>query len=109
MELLLEYHWPGNVRELENVIERAVIISEEEYVTADDLPKNLEEGADVIKEGVKARKSLDEIKTEYITQILNETEGDKKVAAEILKVNLRTLYRFEKKTNPFRILKSCRL
>jgi DNA-binding NtrC family response regulator len=101
MELLLEYPWPGNVRELENVIERAVIIADGEVVTADDLPKNLEEGPDMIKEGVKARKSLDEIKTEYITQILNETEGDKKVAAEILKVNLRTLYRFEKKTKPF--------
>jgi DNA-binding NtrC family response regulator len=101
MELLLEYPWPGNVRELENVIERAVIISDREVVTVGDLPKNLEEEPDVIKEGVKARKSLDEIKTEYIMQILNETEGDKKVAAEILKVNLRTLYRFEKKTKPF--------
>jgi DNA-binding NtrC family response regulator len=100
MELLLEYRWPGNVRELENVIERAVIIADGEYVTAEDLPTNVEEGSDLIQEGVKARKSLDEIKAEYITQILEETGGDKKVAAQILKVNLRTLYRFEKKAKP---------
>jgi len=98
MNFLLEYHWPGNVRELENVIERAVIMADQEYLTPQDLPDYLrDEFTNLIKKGVKARKSLEEIKEEYISQILQETGGNKKVAAEILRVNPRTLYRFEKK------------
>lgn len=98
MNFLLEYHWPGNVRELENVIERAVIMADQEYLTPQDLPDYLrEEFTNLIKRGVKARKSLEEIKEEYISQILQETGGNKRVAAEILRVNPRTLYRFEKK------------
>jgi len=101
MNILLEYDWSGNVRELENVIERAVIIAEQDTLMPDDLPKNLREGfSDIIKKGVKDHKSLNDIKAEYITEILKTTEGNKKIAAEILKVNPRTLYRFEKKSKP---------
>src|SRR4030043_531168 len=101
MNVLLEYDWPGNVRELENVIERAGIISEQTILTASDLPRNLIEGSSaLIKKGVKEHKSLDEIKAEYITEILKATEGNKRMAAEILKGNPKTLYRFAKKTKP---------
>jgi len=101
MNLLLEYDWPGNVRELENTIERAVIMADQEYLTPDDFPKDLSQGVPtLIKRGIKDQKSLDEIKDEYIRQILKETNGNKKSAAEILKVNLRTLYRFEKRGQP---------
>jgi two-component system response regulator AtoC len=98
MTILLEYDWPGNVRELENAIERAVIIAEQDTLTPDDLPKNLRIGlSDIIRKGVKERRSLNDLKAEYILEILKATEGNKKVAAEILKVNPRTLYRFGKK------------
>ena len=98
MNLLVEYHWPGNVRELENSIERAVIMTESEYLTPDDLPRNLREGfLDMIRRKGEEHRSLDDIKAEYITEILKETGGNKKIAAEILKINPRTLYRFEKK------------
>jgi len=98
MASLLEYHWPGNVRELENAIERAVIMTEGEFLVPQDLPGDLTGGFSfLIRRGTKERKSLDEIKAEYITQILKETNGNKKTAAEILKINPRTLYRFEKK------------
>ncbi len=98
MTLLMEHDWPGNVRELENVIERAAIIAEQEYLLPHDLPQNLlEDSLDLVKKAAKTRKSLDEIKAEYILEILNETSGNKRIAAEILKVNPRTLYRFEKK------------
>jgi DNA-binding NtrC family response regulator len=99
MNLLLEYRWPGNVRELENAIERAVIMADRDYLTPNDFPQNIREGfSDLIKRGAKDRKSLDEIKAEYIAEILKEASGNKKTAAEILKVNPRTLYRFEKKS-----------
>jgi DNA-binding NtrC family response regulator len=100
MNLLLEYSWPGNVRELENAIERAVIMADGEFLAPHDLPRDLTEGFSfLIRKGAKDRKSLDEIKAEYITQILKETNGNKKTAADILKVNPRTLYRFEKKSS----------
>jgi DNA-binding NtrC family response regulator len=98
IKLLLEYHWPGNVRELENVIERAVIMTDQDYLVSNDLPKDLTEGfSEMIKRGVKDRKSLGDIKSEYIKEILKEVGGNKRIASEILKVNPRTLYRFEKK------------
>jgi DNA-binding NtrC family response regulator len=98
MKLLLEYHWPGNVRELENTIERAVIMTDQDYLVPNDFPKDLMEGfSEMIKRGVKDRKSLDDIKSEYIREILKEVGGNKRVASEILRVNPRTLYRFEKK------------
>ena len=98
MKLLLEYKWPGNVRELENAIERAVIMADQDYLVPNDLPKDLTEGfSELIKRGVKDRKSLDDIKSEYIREILKEVSGNKRIASEILKVNPRTLYRFEKK------------
>ncbi len=98
MNLLLEYDWPGNVRELENAIERAVIMADKDYLTPNDFPKELLHGiSTLIKKGVRERKSLEEVKDEYIQQILKETNGNKRAAAEILKINPRTLYRFEKK------------
>ena len=101
MKLLLEYHWPGNVRELENAIERAVIMADQDHLVPDDFPKDLMEGfSEMIKKGVKDRKTLNDIKAEYIKEILKEAGGNKRIAAEILKVNLRTLYRFEKKSDP---------
>ena len=98
IKLLLEYHWPGNVRELENTIERAVIMTDQDYLMPNDFPKDLMEGiSEMIRRGVKDRKSLDDIKSEYINEILKEVGGNKRIAAEILRVNPRTLYRFEKK------------
>ena len=49
---------------------------------------------------MKDHKSLDDIKSEYIKEILKEVGGNKRIASEILRVNPRTLYRFEKKAQP---------
>jgi DNA-binding NtrC family response regulator len=101
IKLLLEYHWPGNVRELENAIARAVIMTDQDQLGSHDFPKDLTEGfTEMIKRGVKDRKSLEDIKSEYIKEILKEVGGNKRIASEILRVNPRTLYRFEKKGQP---------
>ena len=42
--LMTQYHWPGNVRELKNVIERAMILTDQEWITPDKLPFELREG-----------------------------------------------------------------
>jgi len=101
IKLLLEYHWPGNGRELEETVERALIMTDQDYLLPNDFPKDLMEGiSEMIRRGVKDRKSLDDIKSEYIKEILKEVGGNKRIAAEILRVNPRTLYRFEKKGQP---------
>ena len=46
MERILDYHWPGNVRELENVIERAIILSDRHEISVKDLPSEVREPSD---------------------------------------------------------------
>jgi len=94
-DALLAYDWPGNVRELENVIERAVILTENGVITQEDLPER-------VLQGGKGRGSLvidnptmtlDELEREYILKVLHHTGGQKKRASEILGINPSTLYR----------------
>jgi DNA-binding NtrC family response regulator len=76
-------------------------MADQEYLVPNDLPRDLTQGfSEVIKKGVRDRKSLEDIKSEYIREILKEVRGNKRVASQILKVNPRTLYRFEKKSHP---------
>jgi DNA-binding NtrC family response regulator len=92
---LLAYDWPGNVRELENVIERAVILTDDGVIEPKDLPER-------VLQGGKGRGSLvidnptltlDELEKEYIMKVLHHTAGQKKRASEILGINPSTLYR----------------
>lgn len=94
-DALTAYDWPGNVRELENVIERAVILSDGGVLTPDDLPEK-------VLQGGRGRGSLvidtpgmtlDELEREYILKVLHHTGGQKKRASEILGINPSTLYR----------------
>ena len=79
------YHWPGNVRELQNVIERAVILAQGEI---DVKHLNLEQqGAPVVTDG----SILKENERETIGKILAEMGGNRKRAAQILGISLRTL------------------
>jgi transcriptional regulator with PAS, ATPase and Fis domain len=56
MVLLAEYHWPGNVRELENVVERLVVTCRHEAVTADDLPHEIRNQANVSRRPQRERR-----------------------------------------------------
>jgi DNA-binding NtrC family response regulator len=94
-DALVAYDWPGNVRELENVIERAVILSDDGVLDPDDLPE-------MVLQGSRGRGSLiidtpsltlDELEREYILKVLHHTSGQKKRASEILGINPSTLYR----------------
>jgi DNA-binding NtrC family response regulator len=81
---LVEYGWPGNIRELQNVIERAVILSAGE-IDASQL--NLE----ISGEAPPEKGLLRNLERETIQKVLVETWGNRKRAAQILGISLRTL------------------
>ena len=89
MKKLQDYPWPGNVREVENVIERAVINSSGPKLRlADDL------AGPAPKEMPTPLKSLQEIETDHIIRVLEETSwriDGPKGAALILDMNASTL------------------
>ena len=94
-DALLAYDWPGNVRELENVIERAVILTDDGMITPEDLPERVLQGGRGRGSLVIDNPSmtLDELEREYILKVLHHTAGQKKRASEILGINPSTLYR----------------
>jgi DNA-binding NtrC family response regulator len=95
LKLLLNYSWPGNVRELENVIERAVNLSQQEMVFPEDLPKSLDRSVDekLFERAIEKALTLEQLEKEYIKRVLIETGGNKSKAAERLGLDRKTLYR----------------
>ena len=92
LRALLEYPWPGNVRELENVLERAAILSTDEYIRPKDLvlPRGVSTEATPGK--IASAVSMKELEREHISGILHRTGWDKNLAAKILGISLKTLY-----------------
>jgi len=100
MEEMLRYRWPGNVRELKNVIERAVVLAQGEYVDHDDLILTALKTAgdtevlvedDLPSSGEPA--SLADIEKEHILRTLQSTSWNKSRAAIILGIERSTLDR----------------
>ncbi len=93
MRILMNYPWKGGIRELENVIERALILCEGDYITKHDLPPNmvreeyLSSVPDRLKDAVAA------FEKEHILNILRRTGNNKEEAAKLLDISLSSLYR----------------
>jgi DNA-binding NtrC family response regulator len=88
LAVLRNYHWPGNVRELENVVQRLVVMVEQDTVEVKDLPSLMrfqlpkEQGLD---------RTLAEVETEHIRNVLTSVGGNKTKTAEILGIDRKTL------------------
>lgn len=95
MEVITNYEWPGNVRELRNVIERAIVVCEEEKITPNDLSFPFKSRA---KQFVGDDR-LEAIEHSHIERILSRTGWQISQAAEILKIDRTTLYNKIKKYN----------
>jgi two-component system, NtrC family, response regulator HydG len=87
---LKAHNWPGNVRELKNLVHRAFILAEEQ-IGLDALPLGVQESAGS-NLNLKVGTSLGEAERRLILATLEESEGDKKKAAEVLGISLKTLY-----------------
>ena len=93
---LLEYDWPGNVRELVNAMERAVALAEYDEVTVADLPEKIQAFRPsqivVSTDDPSELLPLDEIERRYILRVIEAVGGNRTRAAEILRVDRKTLY-----------------
>jgi DNA-binding NtrC family response regulator len=94
MYLLEHYPWPGNIRELRNVIERATILSDSEFIQAKHLPPTLvakgEESLPTLT--IAPGTTVDEAERQLITLTLEHCRNNKTRAAEVLGISLKTLH-----------------
>ena len=100
---LLGYAWPGNVRELRNAMEHGVAMTLFDKIVSEDLPQKIRshagnalflETADPIE-----LISLEEMSRRYIAHVLKTVKGNQSVAAQILQIDRKTLYRKLQKLN----------
>ncbi len=86
------YHWPGNVRELKNVIERSVILVNDDVLTQDVLPYEMQHQTDKVNKTLSAF-SMQSVEKLHIQKVLNYTKGNKAETARLLEIGIATLYR----------------
>ena len=87
------YHWPGNVRELRNVIQRAVVLSGSGLISNEHLPDTVLRGAAPTAAAAAASVTpIREMERDLILRALEETAQDKRKAAQLLGISLKTLY-----------------
>ena len=96
-EKLLNYAWPGNVRELRNAIERAVVLTGYEKISVDDLPEKIRDykASQFLVEGDNPAEliPIQEVERRYILHVLKTVGGNKTLAAKVLGLDRKTLYR----------------
>ncbi|MFD1160928.1 sigma-54-dependent transcriptional regulator [Hwangdonia seohaensis] len=85
--ILHRYNWPGNIRELENIIQRAVIMSDK-IVDVEQLPEHLKYSLEFSSEELLPLKVIEK---KYIEKVLRATGNNKTKAAEILQISRKTI------------------
>ena len=94
LEKMRGYHWPGNVRELKNVVHRAFIMADDDFIDSLALPTEL--GVPKADSGpylsVRVGARIEDVERRLIMATLQQCSGTKEQAAEILGISLKTLY-----------------
>src|SRR5919106_348598 len=100
-KLMSDYSWPGNVRQLESAIERAILLSEGDLITLEDLPTEVRQDVGPTAEGSFKLPAeginFEDVERNLITQAMEQTDYNITKAAKLLGLTFRTLqYRLEK-------------
>jgi DNA-binding NtrC family response regulator len=90
---LYNHPWPGNVRELRNCIESAIVMAKSNIITTDDLPPYIGTQSDENYVKIPAGTTLTDVEKEIIEFTLNQCNGNKSKAAEVLGIGRKTLHR----------------
>lgn len=93
--MLIDYKWKGNVRELENIIERMVLLCDNNVIDADALPEEIRlpssaEPVAMPSDGINIEKLIEETEKAYLLKALQNTNGVKIEAAKLLKLSFRS-------------------
>ena len=95
MRLLMEYPWPGNVRELENVVERAMVLTEGAQVDIDHLPSPVHQPGSAVAEDddldLSVKRRTEALERSLIELALRQTGGNRTRAARLLDLSHRAL------------------
>ncbi len=94
MNVLMNYHWKGNVRELENTLESIMVIHSPEVIDLAHLPQEVEDvkgSPETVS--IRIGTPLEEVEKEILLQTLKATKGNKRMAAKLLGINVRTIHR----------------
>jgi len=92
VEKLESYQWPGNVRELKNIIERSVILANDDRLTIAELPYDIQHQSEKSTKSMSAF-SLASTEKLQIQKVFNYAKGNKAETARLLEIGIATLYR----------------
>ena len=89
-QALLSYHWPGNLRQMRNIIKRATLLAQSNFITLSEL------GTELLETPVSATTNMalrnEETEKEHILKALRQTGNNKSKAAQLLNIDRKTLY-----------------
>jgi DNA-binding NtrC family response regulator len=104
MALLQSYSWPGNVRELENVIQRSIILTNDQTISVDDLPAGIiDEGVATIEDDSVTssfERKIRDFKLKLAVDAIRDHDGNKTLAARSLQISRAYLHRLIRPTGP---------
>lgn len=88
-EIFNTYHWPGNIRELQNVVKRAVLLTQGVQIRPTVLPQEMKQAGGLSNNGTLSKA---EFEKEQILKALKRTNYNKSKAAKLLQITRKTLY-----------------
>jgi DNA-binding NtrC family response regulator len=102
MDLLTRYHWPGNVRELKNAVERAFAYARGPFITPEDLPDAVLQGAPPQESGgfrAWKRRTIERLERDFLIKALADHGGNVSQAAKALGIHRSSLQRLIRSRN----------